>query len=83
MLKAGSFPMQIVEGIPIDIVAVIQGLIVLFIAAPPLIRAIFRLPMPTGISLLDRIRASRSAPDGQPSAAPQTGDRATTTRETK
>ncbi|MGO2113066.1 MAG: ABC transporter permease, partial [Pseudoclavibacter sp.] len=59
MLKAGSFPMQIVEGIPIDIVSVIQGLIVLFIAAPPLIRAIFRLPAPTGIRLLDRVRASR------------------------
>ena len=63
MLKAGSFPMQIVEGIPIDIVQVIQGLIVLFIAAPPLIRAIFRLPKPAGISLLDRIRAARARRD--------------------
>ena len=67
MLKAGSFPMQIVEQIPIDIVAVIQGLIVLFIAAPPLVRAIFRLPKPTGISLLDRVRASRTDRDEQPS----------------
>ena len=31
-------------GIPVDIVLVVQSLIVLFIAAPPLVRAIFRLP---------------------------------------
>ena len=36
--------MQASEGIPVDIVLVIQSLIVLFIAAPPLVRAIFRLP---------------------------------------
>lgn len=59
-LKAGSFPMRAIEGIPIDIVAVIQGLIVLFIAAPPLVRAIFRLPVPTGVALLDRVRAQRA-----------------------
>lgn len=43
-LKAGSFSMQASQGIPIDIVLVVQSLIVLFIAAPPLVRAIFRLP---------------------------------------
>ncbi|TIC86829.1 ABC transporter permease [Nocardioides sp. GY 10113] len=43
-LKAGGFVMSVSEGIPIDIVLVIQSLIVLFIAAPPLVRAIFRLP---------------------------------------
>ena len=42
--KAGGFAMQTSEGIPVDIVLVVQSLIVLFIAAPPLIRAIFRLP---------------------------------------
>ena len=42
--KAGGFAMQASEGIPIDIVLVIQSLIVLFIAAPPLIRALFHLP---------------------------------------
>ena len=36
--------MQAAEGIPVDIVLVVQSLIVLFIAAPPLVRAIFRLP---------------------------------------
>lgn len=46
--KAGGFAMQAAEGIPIDIVLVVQSLIVLFIAAPPLIRALFRLPVPPG-----------------------------------
>lgn len=45
-LKAGSFTMQSAEGIPVDIVLVVQSFIVLFIAAPPLVRAIFRLPTP-------------------------------------
>jgi ABC-type uncharacterized transport system permease subunit len=44
--KAGSFTMQASQSIPIDIVLVIQSLIVLFIAAPPLVRAVFRLPKP-------------------------------------
>lgn len=44
--KAGGFAMQATEGVPIDIVLVVQSLIVLFIAAPPLIRAVFRLPDP-------------------------------------
>jgi simple sugar transport system permease protein len=43
MLKAGSFSMQ-AQGIPVDIVLVVQSLIVLFIAAPPLLRTIFFLP---------------------------------------
>ncbi len=45
-LKAGGYSMQAAEGVPIDIVLVVQSLIVLFIAAPPLVRAIFRLPAP-------------------------------------
>jgi ABC-type uncharacterized transport system permease subunit len=44
--KAGGFSMQAAEGVPIDIITVVQSLIVLFIAAPPLVRAIFRLPAP-------------------------------------
>lgn len=44
--KAGGFSMQAANDIPIDIVLVVQSLIVLFIAAPPLVRAIFRLPTP-------------------------------------
>ncbi len=45
-LQAGSYTMQAAEGIPVDIVLVVQSFIVLFIAAPPLVRAIFRLPTP-------------------------------------
>ncbi len=43
-LKSGSFTMQALQGIPVDIVLVVQSLIVLFIAAPPLVRAVFFLP---------------------------------------
>jgi simple sugar transport system permease protein len=35
--------MQSSTGVPVDIVQVIQALIVMFVAAPPLVRAIFRL----------------------------------------
>lgn len=47
--KAGGFSMQAVQGIPVDIVLVVQSLIVLFIAAPPLVRAVFRLPQPDAV----------------------------------
>ncbi|SOC55505.1 ABC transporter permease [Ornithinimicrobium cerasi] len=47
-LKAGGFLMQSLTQTPIDIVLVVQSLIVLLIAAPPLVRAVFRLPSPTG-----------------------------------
>ncbi|QAY58825.1 ABC transporter permease [Microbacterium protaetiae] len=43
-LKAGSFNMQAAQSIPVDIVLVVESLIVLFIAAPPLVRTIFFLP---------------------------------------
>lgn len=46
--KAGGATMQAAQGIPSDIVLVIQSLIVLFIAAPPLVRTIFHLPDPDG-----------------------------------
>ncbi|NUP75263.1 MAG: ABC transporter permease [Sinomonas sp.] len=41
--RAGGVSMQAVTQTPIDIVLVIQSLIVLFIAAPPLVRAVFGL----------------------------------------
>nr|WP_315266369.1 ABC transporter permease [Microbacterium lemovicicum] len=44
--KAGGFSMQAAQQIPIEIIAVVQALIVLFIAAPPLVRTIFGLPSP-------------------------------------
>ncbi len=44
--KAGGYSMQAAEQIPVEIVTVVQALIVLFIAAPPLVRTIFFLPSP-------------------------------------
>jgi simple sugar transport system permease protein len=54
--KAGGFAMQASQGIPIDIVLVVQSMIVLFIAAPPLVRAVFRLPKP---NLLAPVKATK------------------------
>jgi general nucleoside transport system permease protein len=42
-LHAGGVQMQAATQTPVDIVTVIQALIVLFVAAPPLIRGMFRL----------------------------------------
>ena len=65
-LQAGSYTMQIAEGIPIDIVLVVQSLIVLFLAAPPLVRAIFRLPEPRSR------RTAKPGVTGTPGAAEPT-----------
>jgi len=46
LLQAGGATLQAGQGVDIDIVQVMQAVIVLFIAAPPLVRAIFRLPDP-------------------------------------
>jgi simple sugar transport system permease protein len=40
--------MQAAEQVPNEVVLVVQSLIVLFIAAPPLVRAIFGLPQQDG-----------------------------------
>jgi general nucleoside transport system permease protein len=42
-LRAGGLTMQAQTGTPIDIVLVLQALIVLFIAAPALVRSVFRI----------------------------------------
>lgn len=42
-LRAGSVQMQSSTGVPVDLVGVLQALVVLFIAAPALVRAVFRL----------------------------------------
>ncbi|MCU0298319.1 MAG: ABC transporter permease [Candidatus Nanopelagicales bacterium] len=51
-LRAGGLNMQTQTGTPIDIVLVIQALIVLFIAAPPLVRSVFRLPETGGAGFM-------------------------------
>jgi simple sugar transport system permease protein len=53
-LKAGGYTMQASQGVPIDIILVVQSVIVLLIAAPPLVRTVFRLPTPTGLAVLRR-----------------------------
>ena len=63
-LRAGGVTMQVETGVPIDIVLVVQSFIVLFIAAPPLVRTIFRLPQPGAL----KARASAD-PVTQPLAA--------------
>ena len=47
-LRAGAVTMQANQGVPIDIVLVVQSMIVLFIAAPPLVKAMFFLPKQKG-----------------------------------
>jgi general nucleoside transport system permease protein len=45
-LRSGARRMQVVSGIPIDIVSVIQAMILAFMAAPAIIRTIYRLRQP-------------------------------------
>ena len=42
-LRAGATPMQAATGTPLDLVVIIQALVILFIAAPSLVRAIYRI----------------------------------------
>ncbi|GGD34919.1 ABC transporter permease [Microbacterium faecale] len=58
--KAGGFWMQADQQVPNEVVLVVQSLIVLFIAAPPLVRAIFRLPQP-GARARRRQRTAKGA----------------------
>ena len=60
-LQAGGTLMQSVTSTPIDIVFVVQSVIVLLIAAPPLVRAIFRLPDPDAPPKRARAAAKEAA----------------------
>jgi simple sugar transport system permease protein len=42
-LRSGATRMQSMAGIPIDIISIIQGLVIIFVAAPAIIRWIYRL----------------------------------------
>ena len=42
-LRNGATRMQVVAGIPIDIISILQAVILVFIAAPAIIRTIYRL----------------------------------------
>lgn len=47
-LRSGATRMQSMAGIPIDIVSIVQGLVIIFIAAPDIIRWIYRIRMEKG-----------------------------------
>ena len=64
-LRAGGTAMQAAPGTHIKIVLVLQSTIVLFIAAPPLIRAIFRLP-----ERREPLGATSPSPASVPATAP-------------
>lgn len=53
--KAGAPSMQVL-GVSPEVLGIVQGAIVLFIAAPPLIRMLFRLPKPQTTNALGAIR---------------------------
>ena len=46
-LRSGATRMQSMAGIPIDIISIIQGLVVIFIAAPAIIRWIYHIRIST------------------------------------
>jgi simple sugar transport system permease protein len=50
-LNGGGTLMEAATGVPSDVVDVIKGLIVLLVAAPPLIRLLFRLRRTGGAGL--------------------------------
>jgi simple sugar transport system permease protein len=45
-LRAGSTPMESATGIPGDLVVVLQALVIMFVAAPALVRGIYRIRVP-------------------------------------
>ena len=47
-LQAGSRNMQAIARVPLDLTDILQGLIIIFIAAPAIIRALYRLREPEG-----------------------------------
>jgi simple sugar transport system permease protein len=55
-LRAGSRSMQAATATPVDIVVVIQALVIVFIAAPSLVRGIYRIKVrrPAGLEILSK-----------------------------
>jgi simple sugar transport system permease protein len=48
-MRSGATSMMLATGIPIDIVSILQALILMFVAAPGIIRTIYRLKQPEGV----------------------------------
>ena len=55
-LRNGAIQMQVAAGIPIDIISVMQAMILAFIAAPAIIRTIYRIRVPKGAEEALRVR---------------------------
>lgn len=88
-MEAAGPAMQRV-GVSPDILGVVQGLIVLFVAAPPLVRAMFRLPKPNpnfagfrggGSDAMAAVHEEPPLPDEE--AAPEPPDAAGSTEEAR
>jgi simple sugar transport system permease protein len=45
-LRGGAARMQSVAGVPVEIIRIIQGMIIIFVAAPEIIRSLYRLRAP-------------------------------------
>ncbi len=48
ILRSGATRMQSMAQIPIDIISIIQGLVIIFVAAPAIIRWLYRIRVPVG-----------------------------------
>jgi simple sugar transport system permease protein len=53
-LRNGAIQMQLTAGIPIDIISIIQAMILAFIAAPAIIRTLYRLKLPKEVEVAIR-----------------------------
>lgn len=58
--KAGGYLMQ-TKGVPVDMILILQSVIVLLIAAPPLVRFLFRLPKPDNKGLREWVTLQQEA----------------------
>jgi ABC-type uncharacterized transport system permease subunit len=45
-MRGGAARMQSLAGTPVEIIRIIQGLVIIFVAAPEIIRSIYRLKTP-------------------------------------
>lgn len=61
IFEAGGYYMQAAQAVDINAVQIVESVIVLFIAAPPLVRAIFRLPQPGATPRKQRLARSAEA----------------------
>ncbi|MBF8296820.1 MAG: putative transporter permease protein, partial [Bacteroidetes bacterium] len=58
-LRAGASRMQFRSQIPVDIIQVIQGLVLVFVAGERIVRWLYRLPSPK-----DAVEVQPSSPEG-------------------